>query len=189
MALHLTPLSDTTVSQDCIGWYHPELVETGRIVQGYSVSGPLDADAESAVNRDLADRTWRTIFHEGLKQDRRFQRGLFALSHRFTVGGTTVPGPAALLRLLEDTRSEQACSVERVRALSGRRLDAERDYEREYGLALINTAAALVYTIRLCARHELEAVTDSAVHFRLLEQTCAREALSIRNRLVAREGY
>src|SRR5262245_56022056 len=75
MALQLTPLSGTTAYQDRMGHYHPALVETGQIVQGYSVSGPLDADAVSAVDRDLMDKTWRNIFHDGLKNDRRFQRG------------------------------------------------------------------------------------------------------------------
>lgn len=189
MALNLSPLSGTTAPQDRMGHYHPELVEAGRIVQGYSVSDPLDADAVLAVNRDLADRAWRAIFHQGMTHDRRFQRGLFDLSHRFTVGGTTVPGPAALLRLLEDARREQACSVELVQALSGRKLDAEESYEFEYALALVKTSAALVYTIRLCARHELEAVTDSDIHFRLLERTRAREGLWLENRLLVRDGY
>ena len=189
MALQLTPMSGTTAYQDRMGQYHPALVETGQIVQGYSVSGPLDADAVSAINRDLADRTWRNIFHDGLKNDRRFQRGLFDLSHSMIVGGSTVPGPAALLRLLEDTRMAQACSVEQVRLLSGRRLLPDEEYEFEYALALVKTSAALVYTIRLCRQHELEAVTDSAVHFKLLERARARDGISLQNGQIAREGY
>ena len=189
MALQLTPMSGTTAYQDRMGQYHPALVETGQIVQGHSVSGPLDADAVSAVNRDLADKTWRGIFHDGLKNDRRFQRGLFDLSHSVIVGGSAVPGPATLLRLLEETRMAQACSVEQVRLLSGRRLLPDEDYEFEYALALVKTSAALVYTIRLCRQHELEAVTDSAVHFKLLEHTCARDGISLQNGQIAREGY
>jgi hypothetical protein len=189
MALQLTPMSGTTAYQDRMGQYHPELVVTGQIVQGYHVSGPLDADAVSAVNLDLADKTWRGIFHHGLRDDRRFQRGLFDLSHSFVVGGSTVPGPAALLRLLEDTRMGQACSVEQGQALSRRRLPSEESYEFEYVLALIKTSAALVYTIRLCQQHGLDTVTDSEIHFRLLERTCVREGLSLGNRLVVREGY
>ena len=189
MALQLTPMSGTTAYQDRMGQYHPELVGTGRIVQGYSVSGPLDADALPAVNRDLEDETWRRLFHDGLTNDRRFQRGLFDLSHSFVVGGSTVPGPAALLRLLEETRVAWACSVEQAQALSRRRLSSEDSYEFEYVLALIKTSAALVYTIRLCRQHGLDAVTDSDVHFRLLTQTCLREGLSLGNRLVAREDY
>ncbi len=189
MALQLTPMSGTTAYQDRMGQYYPALVETGQIVQGYSVSGPLDADAVSAINRDLADQTWRNIFHDGLKNDRRFQRGLFDLSHSFVVGGSTMPGPAALLRLLEETRMAQACSVEQVQALTRRRMAPEEGYEFEYALALVKTSAALVYTIRLCRQHELEAVTDSEVHFKLLEQTCARGGISLQNRQIAREGY
>ena len=189
MALQLTPMSGTTAYQDRMGQYHPALVESGQIVQGYSVSGPLDADTVSAVNADLANATWRGIFHHGLKNDRRFQRGLFDLSHSFAVGGSTVPGPAALLRLLEEQRMAQACSVEHVQALSGRRLLPDEDYDLEYALALVKTSAALVYTIRLCRQHKLEAVTDSEVHFHLLERTCSRDGLSLENRLVIREGY
>ncbi len=189
MALQLTPMSGTTAYQDRMGQYHPDLVKTGQIVQGYSVSGPLDTDAVSAVDQDLADRTWRNIFHDGLKNDRRFQRGLFDLSHSFAIGGSTVPGPAALLRLLEQKRTTQVCSVKQVQVLSSRRLAPDEGYEYEYALALVKTSAVLVYTIRLCRQHDLEAVTDSEVHFQLLQQTCARGGMSLENRLVVREGY
>jgi hypothetical protein len=189
MALQLTPMSGTTAYQDRMGQYHPELVATGQIVQGYSVSGPLDADAVSAVDRDLADKTWRAAFHDGLANNRRFQRGLFDLSHSVAVGGSTVPGPAALLRLLEEKRMTQACSVKQVQALSSRQLTSDEGYVYEYALALVKTSAALAYTIRLCRQHELEAVTDSEVHFTLLKQTCARERISLENRQIVREGY
>ena len=189
MALQLTPMSGTTAYQDRMGQYHPEFVKTGQIVQGYSVSGPLDADAVSIVDRDLADKTWRAMFHDGLTNNRRFQRGLFDLSHSFAIGSSTVPGPAALLRLLEERRTTQACSVKQVQALSSRQLASDEDYEYEYALALVKTSAALAYTIRLCRQHELEAVTDSEVHFKLLKHTCAREGTSLENRQIAREGY
>ncbi|MGH7260740.1 MAG: hypothetical protein ACREI9_08680 [Nitrospiraceae bacterium] len=189
MALQLTPMSGTTAYQDRMGHYHPRLVETGQIVQGYSVSGPLDADAVSAVNRDLADQTWRTVFHDGLRDDRRFQRGLFDLSHSFAVAGSAVPGPAALLRLLEERRATQACSVELVQTLSRPRLAPDDGYAYEYALALVKTSAALVYTVRLCTQHGLGAVTDSEVHFHLLTRTCARKSLPLENRLVIRERY
>jgi len=189
MALQFTPMSGTTAYQDRMGQYHPEMIETGRIVQGYSVNGPLDADAVSAVDRDLSDTTWRSVFHDGLKNNRRFQRGLFDLSHSFAVGSSTVPGPAALLRLLEETHLAQACSVEQAQALSRRRLALDESYVYEYALALVKTSAALVYTVRLCRQHALEAVTDSEIHFRLLERTCSRDGISLQNQLVIRAGY
>jgi hypothetical protein len=189
MALQLTPMSGTTAYQDRMGQYHPALAETGRIVQGYCVSGPLDADAVSAVDRDLADQAWRAVFHDGLRNDRRFQRGLFDLSHSFAVAGSAVPGPAALLRLLEEGRATQACAVELVRMLSRPQPAVDDGYVYEYALALVKTSAALVYTVRLCRQHKLDAVTDSEVHFRLLEQTCSRDGMSLENRLFAREGY
>ena len=189
MALQLTPMSGTTAYQDRMGQYHPEMIETGRIVQGYSVNGPLDANAVSAVDRDLADKTWRASFHNGLKNNRRFQRGLFDLSHSFAVGSSTVPGPAALLRLLEETHLAQACSVEQAQALSRRRLALDESYVYEYALALVKTSAALVYTIRLCRQHTLEAVTDSEIHFHLLGRTCSRDGISLQNKRILREGY
>jgi hypothetical protein len=189
MALQLTPMSGTTAYQDRMGQYHPEMIEAGRIVQGYSVNGPLDANAVSAIDRDLADRTWRAAFHDGLTNNRRFQRGLFDLSHSFVLGGSTVPGPAALLRLLEERRITQICSVKQVQALSSGRLASDESYDYEYALALVKTSAALVYTIRLCRQHTLEAVTDSEFHFHLLEQTCLRDGISLQNKMISREGY
>lgn len=188
MLLSFSPRSSPPAYQDRMGHFHPELVAEGRIVQDHAVRGPLEAEARSAVNRDLADPVWRTLFHEALKDDRRFQRGLFDLSHRFTVGGTTVPGPAALLRLLEDTRRDQAWSVELMQALSERPLDLEDGYAYEYGLALVKTSAVLVHTVRLCVQHDLDAVTDSETHFRLLERTRTRDGLSLRNRLLLAAG-
>jgi hypothetical protein len=188
MALQITPMTGTTAYQDRMGHYHPRLVETGRIVQGYSVSGPLDVDAVSAVNRDLADQTWRTVFHCGLRDNRRFQRGLFDLSHSFAVAGSAVPGPAALLRLLEESRMTQACSIEQLHALSRACPAPDDGYAYEYVLALVKTSAALVYTVRLCRQHGLEAATDSDVHFRLLERACSRDGIPLENRLIAREG-
>jgi hypothetical protein len=188
MALQLTPMSGTTAYQDRMGHYHPQLVKTGRIVQGHSVSGPLDADTVAAVDRDLADQEWRAIFHGGLRDDRRFQRGLFDLSHSFAVAGSAVPGPAALLRLLEESRMQEACSVKQLQTLSRQSLTPDDGYACEYALALVKTSAALVYTIRLCAQHGLDAATDSTVHFHLLARTCAREGMTLENRLVATEG-
>jgi hypothetical protein len=124
-----------------------------------------------------------------LRNDRRFQRGLFDLSHSFAVAGSAVPGPAALLRLLEEGRATQACAVELVRMLSRPQPAVDDGYVYEYALALVKTSAALVYTVRLCRQHKLDAVTDSEVHFRLLEQTCSRDGMSLENRLFAREGY
>lgn len=189
MALQVTPMSGTTAYIDRMGNAHPELVASGRIVQGHTVSGPLDEDATAAVNRDLADETWRSEFHDFLSRDRRFQRGLLDLSHGVRIGTATVPGPAALLRLTEATRQQRPYSVEELQYLSGRQLSPEEGYDYEYALALVKTSASLVYTIRLSLKLGLIAVTDSGPHSRLLERTCSRDQISINNRLIAREGY
>ena len=188
MALQVTAISGTTAYMDRMGNAHPELVASGRIVQGYSVSGPLDEDATAAVNRDLADEAWRSEFHASLSRDRRFQRGLFDLSHVVRIGNVTMPGPAALLRLMEAPRQHRPYSVQELQHLSGGRLSLEEGYDYEYALALVKTSASLVYTIRLSLKHGLEAVTDSEAHFRLLERTCSRTQLSVNNRWIALEG-
>ena len=188
MALQLTQMSGTTAYMDRMGGFHPELVRSGRIVQGYSVSGPLDGDAIAAVDRDLADGSWRAVFRRALMEDRRFQRGLFDLAHGVRIGATTVPGPAALLRLLDESRAHRHCTVKDLQRMSQARLSLEEGYDYEYALALVKTAAALLYTVRLCHRHGLDAVTDSPAHFQLLERTCAREGLTLSNRCLALEA-
>ena len=188
MALQLTSMSGTTAYMDRMGDLHPELVRSGKIIQGYSVSGPLDMDAVAAVDRDLADESWRARFHRGLMEDRRFQRGLFDLSHGMRIGTATVPGPAALLRLLEESRKLRHCTVQDLQQMSQGRLSLEEGYDFEYALALIKTDAALVHTLRLCGRHGLEAATDSAVHFQLLERTCSRDKVTLKNQCIVLEG-
>lgn len=189
MALQLTPFSGTTAYPDRMGDQHGTLLKEGKIVQGYPVSGPLDEDAVKAVNRDLADVPWRAIFHRALRDDRRFQRGLFDLSHGVRISEAMVPGPAALLGLLEEERLQRSFTVQDIQALSTRRLSLEEGYAYEYGLALVKTSAALHYTIRLCAGHSLAAVTDSETHFGLLTHTCQSERLQLSNRWLPRSGY
>ena len=189
MALQVTETTGTTAVSDRMGDYFGELLKGRRIVQGYSVSGPLDITTISAVDRDLADKVWRTFFHQGLLTDRRFQRGLFDLSHGMIVGESSVAGPAVYLHLTEEARGTRPYSVDTLQQLSRRRLPLEEAYDYEYALALVKTSAALVYTIRLCRLHGLEAATDSIVHFRLFDQTCLRDKIALSNRLIPREGY
>lgn len=189
MALQLTPLHGTTAYPDRMGERFPALVAEGRIVQGYHVSGPLDGDLSAAIDRDLADPVWRQRFHRALSEDRRFQRGLLDTSHAVQIGGTLVPGPAALLQLLAEARRAEPWSVAALRGLAARATHPEHGYRYEYALALVKTSASLQHTIRLADRHHLVAVTDSTAHFDLLARTCQRERVEIRNHLVAREGY
>jgi len=189
MALQLTRMSGTTAYADRMGDRHAELVKNGRIVQGHSVSGPLDQDMTAAVNRDLADAAWRERFHRALINDRRFQRGLFELMHGMLIGGTLVPGPAAWLRLIEEPRQLQPYSVEMLQKLSGGRLDLNEGYDYEYAFALVKTSAALHYTVRLTVQHDLEAATDSRAHYDLLERIRTRDQLMFQHRWIAREGY
>ena len=77
MALQLTPFMGTTAFPDRMGDYYPELLDAGRIIQGHNVSGALHPDMIAAVDRDLADPAWRSIFHDALSDDYQFQRTLF----------------------------------------------------------------------------------------------------------------
>ena len=189
MALQLGPFAGTTAFNDRMGGSFPELLESGRLIQGYNVSGPLSEEAQRAVDRDLGDRTWRTRFHEALREDRRFQRGLFVPSHTMTIGRDVVPGPAALLRLMKSDFQEMDWTVKDLQTLSGQRVTGELAYRFEYGLALVKTAAALYYTVRLTQSHRLAAATDSPAHFQLLGHTLGRDRLVLPNQLIIRSGY
>ncbi len=190
MALQLTPLTGLTAYNDRMGDRYPDLIAAGRIVQGYSVSGPLDDQISSEIDRDFADLPWREAFHDAITEDRRFQRGLFELSHAVRIGQSLVPGPAALLRLTERQRTATPYSTRTVKEASLRHPQGEDEgYDDEYGLALLKTAAALAFTVRLALRHNLEAITDSAWHYKLLSRTMAREGCNLLNAFISREGY
>ncbi|ODT44009.1 MAG: hypothetical protein ABS70_06575 [Nitrospira sp. SCN 59-13] len=190
MALRLTPFMGTTAYQDRMGDEHPDLVRSGRIVQGHPVSGPLDDAAVGEIDRDFADPQWRQLFHAGLQEDRRFQRGLFDLTHAMRIGSTLVPGPAALLRLLEPQRATELCTVALVKQWARSSPTLEESYQFEYGLALLKTAAAQVYTCRLARAHRLIPVTDSGTHHRLLSHTIDREGIDLPNEYaVASQGH
>ena len=188
MALQLTPMSGTTAYQDRMGDEFPDLVADGRIVQGHEVNGPLPDDVVVVVDRDLRDDTWRRQVHDALRADRRFQRGLFDLTHAMTIGRSQVPGPAALLALTAAAYQERRYSVGDVAQLS-RHTNLDEGYAFEYGMALITTSAALVYTMKLAGALRLPVVTDSATHFALLTHTLDRERIPISNHLIEREGY
>ena len=189
MALQLTAMSGVTAFQDRMGMSFPDLIASGRLVQGYDISGPLPPPVAAAIDHDLRDPLWRARFHTALRRDRRLQRGLFEPSHSLRIGDSLVPGPAALLRLMDDSFRQQAYDLDRVRMLSKRSVTLEEGYHYEYGLALVKTSASLVYTQTLALAHELQPVTDSPAHFSLYAQSCARENWPRINYLLTRLGY
>jgi len=189
MALQLTAMAGLTAYADRMGDQHPDLVRSGRVIQGHPVSGPLDDGMAAAVERDLADAPWRTLFHAALTDDRRFQRGLFELAHDMIIAGRRVPGPQGFLQLTRAHRKTESYTIDSVRSLSRAAADLEAAYRYEYGLALVTTSASLHYTVRLVSRLDLAAVTDSRPHFQLLERIRARDALVLENALLPREGY
>jgi hypothetical protein len=189
MALQLTPMSGMTAFQDRMGMSFPDLIESGRLMQGYNVSGALPPAVAATIDRDLRDPLWRARFHTALRQNRRLQRGLFEPSHSLRIGESLVPGPAALLRLMDDSFRQQAYDLDQVRTLSKRNVTLEEGYHFEYGLALVKTSASLVYTQTLALTHRLQPVTDSPAHFALYAQSCLREQWPRTNHLLIRIGY
>lgn len=189
MALQLTPFMGTTAFPDRMGDYYPEFVKTGRIVQGYDLSGPLTTKLIGRVNDDLACLQWRTLFHEALNQDRRFQRGLFPSPPEVSSDRKGVEDDLLWETFSAPRWAHRHYQVQDVQTLSGKRLQGEENLQFEYGWALVKTAAAHVYTIDLCQGHGLIAVTDSGAHHTLLEHTCKREGIRLENRFLKRTGY
>jgi len=189
MALQLTPMSGMTAFQERMGLSFPDLIKSGRLVQGYDVGGHLPSTVAAAIDRDLHDPLWRARFHTALRRDRRLQRGLFEPSHSLRVGNQHVPGPAALLRLMDDSFEQQAYNLDLVRSLSKSNMTLDEGYHFEYGLALVKTSASLVYTQTLALAHQIQPVTDSPSHFALYSQSCLRENWPTMNHLLIRTGY
>src|SRR5678816_41314 len=189
MALRLTPMSGMTAFHERMGSSFPDLIEAGRLVQGYDVSGPIPSAVAAVINRDLQDPLWRRLFHTALCQDRRFQRGLFEPSHSLRIGDRLVPGPAALLRLLDNSFEQQAYDLDLVRAFAKTGVTLADGYYFEYGLALVKTSASLVYTQTLALAHQIQPATDSRAHRALYGQSCFRENCPRVNPLLIRTGY
>ena len=166
MALQLTPTSGTTAYPDRMGDSHPEFLKQDRIVQGYSVSGPLSPEMDQRIDRDFKDRTWREIFHFALRNDVRFQGGL-------------APEGTDFSPWLPNRWMEWTITLAEVRQMSRLKLDPERAIFLEYGLMLVKTSAALWYTIQICQQREFEAVTDSVSHAQLLQRVMARDHICL----------
>ena len=189
MALQLTPMVGTTAFPDRMGDDHPELLQTGRIAQGYDVSGALSSETINAVNRDLADVQWRGIFQKSLMNNSRFQRGLFPeAGNPQGEPGKTQPEPE-WVQFYEIEWANTPFQVETVQALSRQRPGGKDTAHFEYAWALVKTAASLFYTIQLCHQLNVSAVTDSSAHYHLLAHTCEREQIPLKNTCVKREGY
>jgi hypothetical protein len=189
MALQLNRFCGTTAYSDRMGDMFPDLVKCGRLVQGHQVSGPLSQEAREAVDEDLADPEWRALFHLALGEDRRFQRGLWDFSHAVKIGPQFIPGPAALLVLLEERYQRERMVVEQIQHGEGILRSVEAGYRFEYGLALLKTAAALYHTTRLVYQFRVAVATDSRTHYDLLERSCRRSGKVLENVLIPREDY
>ncbi len=189
MALQLTPMMGTTAFPDRMGDYYPDFLKTGRIAQGYNLSGAMKPNMVLAVNQDLTDMAWRNHFQDFILNDRRFQRGLFPHPKEGTTQHPESPVTPEWLQFTEKEWADTSFDVEAVRILSHRRLHGKEATQFEYGWALIKTSVSLLYTIELCHQLDLVAATDSSAHHQLLTQTCQRDGVSLENIHVKREGY
>ncbi len=189
MALRLYRFSGTTAYFDRMGDAFPDLVKSGRLVQGHQVSGSLNQEARVAINEDLGDAEWRALFHRGLREDRRFLRGLWDFSHAAKIGPELIPGPAALLALLDERYQEEEISVEQLQRADGIPRSVEAGYRLEYGSALMKTATALHHTMKLAHQLHIATVTDARIHYDLLERSCRRSGKALENILIPRHDY
>lgn len=189
MTLQLTPLVGTTALSDRMGDYYPEFLESGRIIQGHHVSGPMSPEVIISVNRDLTDPEWRAYFHEALMGDYRFQRGLFDVSQLQQDKNPELKDSSLWMELAKSDWIDMPYQVELIQPLSRTRLSGDAAFRFEYGFALIKTAVALVYAIRLCQQLNLIAVTDSVSYHRLLARTCERDGIDLQNSYMRRDGY
>ncbi|MDT7044123.1 hypothetical protein [Candidatus Nitronereus thalassa] len=181
MALQLTPLVGTTAFPDRMGDYYPELLRTGRIIQGHQVSGPMNGEMIKGIDRDLADTQWRSIFHEALVHDYRFQRGLFDKSKLRSTTQEASEIKSLLSTLAETEWINYGFQVDTIKTLSRSAHSPQDGPTFEYGWALLKTSASLLYTIQLCHTLDSVAVTDSRAHHQLLTQTCRRDSVYLRN--------
>ena len=188
MALQLTPMMGTTAFPDRMGDYYPEDLQAGRIIQGYNVSGAMAPEIIRAVDRDLADRKWRTAFQASMLKDARFQRGLFGDPQTGRNESIETPPKPEWYQFCNETWTARPFEVELVQTLSRQRLLGAKATQFEYGWALIKTSASLQYTIQLCHQHNLVAVTDSSAHHDLLTRTCEREKIELENFWVKPKG-
>ena len=168
MAIQLTPLSGTMAYPDRMGDTYPHLLEEGRIVQGHNVSGPLSAEMDARIDRDLKDREWREIFHLALRHEPRFRRGFVERNEE-----------KVLAPWMSDRWLAWPVTLADLRQMSRLNLDPERAEALEYGMMMVKTSSALWYTVKLCQRHGLEATTDSPAHDRLLRRIIARDRLEL----------
>ena len=189
MALQLSPFFGTTAYPDRMGDFFPDLVVSGRLVERYNVSGPLSLEIATAVDRDLSDSPWRGLFHAALTTDRRFQRGLFDESCITGTSSTQPDEPSMLTRLKDGALQTQPFTVAGICRLSQRRLTGTEADTFDYGLALLKTSAALVYTVHLAATHRMAMATDSQAHFTLLSRMATRDRIELENHWRERVGY
>ena len=169
MALQLTPMCGTMAYPDRISDHYSDLYAHGHIMQGHNVSGLLSAEMGERLDRDFGDCDWREIFHSALRSEPRFRRGFAERGEDTVQFGSW----------LDERWATYPMSLAEVCRMSCRKLDPERALAFEYGLMLVNTSAALWYTIQLCQRLALEAATDSPAHDRLMKRILTRDRLPL----------
>jgi hypothetical protein len=181
MAIQVSPFCGTTAFPERMGDSFADLLASGRLVQGYNVSGSLNRDTSDAVDRDLTDPTWRALFHKALVENRRFQRGLFDGADIIGHAKDGIDEPALMVRLKDVSFEATPFTVASIRELSRRRLIGRAADLFDYGLALLKTSASLMYTIQLATAQQLDVATDSRAHFTLLARFLERTGVTTKN--------
>ncbi|MBD0315556.1 MAG: hypothetical protein ICV75_02600 [Nitrospiraceae bacterium] len=179
MALQLSPFFGTTAYPDRMGDTHRDLLAAGRLVQGYHVSGTLPAQIAGDVDRDFSDFEWRVLFHAALHSDPRFRIGLFGTSPE-TPHRQPIPADGRF-----KTHPFTVAQLSQMSLVP----DSQHDAAFGYGLALLKTASALVYTVHLASKHALAVATDSFTHYALLSRSIGRDGVRLENRFIDRTGY
>jgi hypothetical protein len=82
-----------------------------------------------------------------------------------------------------------AYSVSEIGRLSRQPLTGVAGDAFDYGMALLKTSAALVYTVHLATAHDVAVATDSRAHFALLTHTAQRDGIALDNCVIERIGY
>ncbi len=189
LAIQLTPLAGTTAFEDRMGDYHPELLDSQHIVQGYDVSGPLSPEIAHWVNADLQDPRWRTLFHRSLKQDLRFREGLFGKTQGTSLNPEFGSRPNSGETMLKESMLTKNFTVKMVQELSKQPITSKNQDEFDYGFSLVKTSASLAYTYQLANTYNLQPVTDSFSHFLLFHRTIQRHEYSLVNTYISRQNY
>jgi hypothetical protein len=89
---------------------------------------------------------------------------------------------------MDGHRAVQPYTLEGIRRLSKLHTSRSESYQFEYGMALVKTSAAGVWTGRLAQRLSVSVATDSPGHYDLLQRSLHRERIMLVNYFLTKDG-